>query len=146
MNITIDASVFVAASKVNEKYYLASRRFLQSKRGQCHELFCPLLVLPECAAAISRPTANAKLAEELVTLIINFPRLRLVQLDMSLAQCAVEIARDYRLRGDDSVYVGVAVMFDSLLISWDAEMLERGAQKVTSMTPLDWIEKEVTAD
>ena len=61
MSLTIDASVFVAASRTEEPYYDASRRFLVQAREQGTELFCPALVLPECAAAIVRPTGDSQL-------------------------------------------------------------------------------------
>ena len=100
----------------------------------------------ECAAAIARPTGDATLAEELVSLVQNFPRLQLVPLDVSLARRAAEVTRDHRLRGADSVYVSVAETVDSGLITWDAEMLERGADVVTTMTPLEWAEEQVAAE
>jgi len=146
MNLTVDASVFVAASRADEVHYLASRQFLQRVRAQRCNLYCPTLVLPECAAAIARPTADATLAEELVSLVESFPRLQLVPLDVPLARRAAEVARDHRLRGADSVYVSVAETVDSGLITWDAEMLKRGADVVTTMTPLEWAEEQVAAE
>jgi predicted nucleic acid-binding protein len=146
MNLTVDASVFVAAARADEVHYLASRQFLQQARAQRCNLYCPTLVLPECAAAIARPTADATLAEELVSLVENFPRLQLVPLDVPLAHRAAQVARDHRLRAADSVYVSVAETFESELIAWDAEMLERGADCITTMTPLEWTEKQVAAE
>jgi predicted nucleic acid-binding protein len=146
MSLTVDASVFVAASRVDELHYTASRQFLQQARAQRYTLYCPTLVLPECAAAIARPTADATLAEELVSLVENFPRLQLVPLDLPVARRAAQVARDYRLRGADSVYVSVAEMFDSRLIAWDVEVLERGADVVTTMTPLEWLDEQVAAE
>ena len=141
MRLTVDASVFVAASRVDEEHYLTSRRFLQQVRSRRCTVFCPTLVLPECAAAIARPTSDPALAEALVSLIETFPGLQLVPLDLPMARHAVRVARDYRLRGADSVYVSVAEVFDSELVAWDAEMLTRGAAVVTTMTPLQWTEE-----
>ena len=143
MNLTVDASVFVAASRADEVHYRASRQFLQQIQARQCDLYCPTLVLPECAAAIARPTADARLAEELVLLIQGLPRLHLVPLDVTLAQHASQVARDHRIRGADSVYVSVAGIFDSKLVAWDAELLERGASVVTTMTPLEWMEEPV---
>ena len=142
MNLTVDASVFVAASRTHEVHYYASRQFLQQTRAQRCDLYCPTLVLPECAAAIARPTADARLAEELVSLVETFPGLQLVSLDLHLARRAAQLARDHRLRGADSVYVSVAEISDSRLISWDAEMLERGTEVVKAMTPLEWVAEQ----
>ena len=111
MNLTVDASVFVAASRSDEAHYPASHQFLQQVRAQRCNLFCPTLLLPECAAAIARPTADARLAEELVSLVKTFPKLQLIPLDLPLAHHTVQIAKDHRLRGADSVYVSVAETF-----------------------------------
>jgi predicted nucleic acid-binding protein len=146
MNLTVDASVFVAAARTDEAHYRASRRFLRRAREQRCQLYCPTLLLPECAAAIARPTADAALAEELVSLVENFPGLQLVPLDAPLARHAVQVAKEHRLRGADSVYVSVAPMLDAGLIAWDAELLERGADVVTTMTPLQWTEERAAAE
>ncbi|MCK5382086.1 MAG: hypothetical protein KAJ81_11470, partial [Candidatus Latescibacteria bacterium] len=88
MNCTIDASVFVAAVRVEEDNYTVSRRFLQQVRAEAVTVFCPTLVLPECAAAIARPTGDAALVEELTMLIESYPGLSLVALELSLARRA----------------------------------------------------------
>ena len=143
MILTIDASVFVAAARSQETHYAISRQFLRQVRSQNATVFCPSLVLPECAAAIVRPTGDTALGEELVALIAGFPGLRLVSLDSSLAQQAVQIATHHRLRGADSVYVAVANAANATLITWDDEMLDRGASVVTTRTPQQWmVERE----
>ena len=64
VKFTIDASVFVASARSDEPNYLISRDFL--REAQTHEVYCPSLVLVECAAAIARQTRDPSLAEELV--------------------------------------------------------------------------------
>jgi predicted nucleic acid-binding protein len=143
MILTIDASVFVAAARPQESHYSVSRQFLRQARSQNATVFCPTLVLPECAAAIVRPTGDRALAEELVALIAGFPELHLVSLDPPLAHQAVQVATHHRLRGADSVYVAVASAADASLITWDDEMLDRGAGVVTTRTPQQWmVERE----
>lgn len=146
MNLTIDASVFVASARTAEAEYPASRRFLQQAQMQAADLFCPFLVLPECAAAIARSTGDSALADKLVELIESLPQLNLVPLDSALTRRAVRIAAAYRLRGADSVYVAVAEASNAVLISWDAEMIERGSGLVGAMTPSAWIERNVAAE
>lgn len=53
MNLTVDASVFVAAARTEEVHYEASRQLLLRAQAQDVTLFCPVLILPECAAAIA---------------------------------------------------------------------------------------------
>lgn len=139
MNLAIDASVFVSSVRTEETHYHTSRRFLMQVQSQNDVLFCPSLILPECAAAIARPTGDAALGEELVTLIEAMPGLQLVHLDSSLAHRAAEIAARHRLRGADAVYVAVAETLDAALITWDTEMVERGAAMVTTMTPTQFL-------
>lgn len=62
-----------------------------------------------------------------------------VSLDLRLATRAAEIAIEYRLRGADAVYVVVAEEFNSILISWDAEMLQRSPESMLTMSPEEWL-------
>lgn len=70
--------------------------------------------------------------------------MRLVTLSIPLAERAAQIAAVQRLRGADSVYVAVAEEFATTLITWDSEMLQRGAALVTTMTPDDWLKAHQT--
>lgn len=104
---------------------------------------CPTLVLPECAAAIARRTGNPDLARQLVLLIEQYPRLQLVALTLPLAQRAAQSAAMHQLRGADAVYVAVAGAVGARLITWDVEMLNRGAAVVSTATPTMWLEESV---
>jgi len=105
-------------------------------------VFCPTLVLPECAAAIARPTGDAAWVEELTRLIESFPSLHLVPLDLPLARRAAQIAAIHRLRGADAIYAAVAETFNATLITWDAETLQRGPAIVSTLTPAEWVERQ----
>lgn len=142
MSLTIDASVFVAATRLQEQHHDISREFLQKVQEKAIEVFCPTLALPECSAAIARRTGDSALAEEVVSLIENFPNLYLVSLDATLAHRASEIAIAHRIRGADSVYVAVAESASADLITWDDEMLQRGRNLVSTMTPVEWIDDQ----
>lgn len=141
MNCTIDASVFVAAARIEEEHYAVSNQFLQQARAPVVTVFCPVLVLAECAAAIARPTGDAALAEELVTLVESFPGMRLAAIEWPLARRAAQIAIAHRLRGADSIYAAVAELYQSALVTWDEEMLERCPAVVATLTPMKWIEQ-----
>jgi predicted nucleic acid-binding protein len=133
---TIDASVFVASVRYDEPGYLTSREFL--REAQAYEVYCPALVLTECAAAIARQTDDPTLAEEIVYIIEDFPAINLISLDHQLARKASKIALMNRLRGADAVYAAVAAVFDAVLISWDQEMLKRCPQTVKTISPDEW--------
>ena len=136
MRCTIDASVFVASARSDEPNYLSSRKFLRD--AQSLEIYCPTLALAECAASIVRQTGDPSLAEELVSIIEDFPGINLISLDLSLARKAAQTAIAHRLRGADAAYVAVADAFDATLISWDQEMLKRCPPAVAAITPDHW--------
>ena len=140
MNYTVDASVFVATARSAELHHPASMEFLLSVREQTTSLFCPTLILPECAAAISRQTDQSALARKTVLLVLQFPNLFLVSLDTPLARRAAEIAETHRLRGADGVYAAVAEAFQATLITWDSEMLQRAPAVTRTITPAQWLE------
>lgn len=62
-----------------------------------------------------------------------------MSLTSARAEEAARVAASYRLRGADAVYVAVAQEFGTMLITWDAEMLTRGARAVPVLTPTDWL-------
>ena len=142
MNYTIDASVFVAAARAPDAHHAASLEFLRQIEEQTGNLFCPTLVLAECSAAIARQTDRPILAERTVALVERFPNLLLVPLDIPLARRAAQSAMTYRLRGADSIYVAVAEAFNTTLITWDAEMLQRSPAVVAALTPTEWMEQQ----
>jgi len=109
MNLTIDASVFVSAARPSEESYAMSNRFLQQAKGL--NIFCPVLIIPECGAAIARPTGDPGLSRRMVSLVGSFPGMNLVSLDSKLAFRAAEIAIQHHLRGADAVYIAVADAF-----------------------------------
>ncbi len=144
MNCVIDASVFVAALRKEEPRYNASRRFLQRVQASNSAVFCPTLILPECAAAIARATGDATLVREVILQIESFPGMQLVPVELYLAHQAAQLAMDCRLRGADSVYAAVAARFGAVLITWDNEMIERSAIMVTVQSPEEWLQENPT--
>ncbi len=139
MTITIDASIFVSAARPEEEHRAESQRFLDQFLLTEEVVFCPALILAECAAAIARRTADADLARGIIARIERFGNLQLVELTVERARQAALIAAIHRLRGADAIYVAVAAEFGATLITWDAEMLARGAAAVTVQTPGDWL-------
>jgi predicted nucleic acid-binding protein len=139
MRLTIDASVFIAAARTTEPNFASSGGFLKQARAILAEVICPVLVLPECSAAITRRTSNPALALTLITAIEGWPDLQLIQLTSARARRAAQLAATHRLRGADSIFLATAEEFTTLLVTWDDEMLQRGAAVVTVITPADWL-------
>ncbi len=137
--LTIDANVFVSARVRTEVQHSASDQFLNRLVQSVVTIACPTLIVPEVAAAIARSTRNVNLANAVASQIEVFPYLSLIELTPARARQAASIAVLYRLRGPDAVYVAVAQELGTTLITWDVEVLTRGAQAVTVMTPGDWL-------
>lgn len=145
MNYTIDASVFVVMARVTEPHHLASLDFLTALQTSGADVFCPALILAEASAAITRRTGDTVAAMNLVALIKNFAGMNLVAVAEALAERAAQIAADCRLRGADAVYVATAEEFTTTLVTWDGNMLQRGAAVVATMTPEDWLQAQSSA-
>lgn len=123
--VTIDASVFVSAFTPSELAHQASKEFMASVRDQSLPIIVPILVLPEISAAFSRGQSNPKLGMAFVKELQNFPNTTFINVDKTLANLAVEIAANHRLRGSDAVYAAVALRFGTELITLDKEQLAR---------------------
>jgi predicted nucleic acid-binding protein len=139
MSFTIDASVIVSAAHAPDVNHTDSFEFLRRIRLQNEGVFCPTLVLTECAAAIARQTNLPDQAQRVLSHIEAFPNMSLISLDLDLARRAAQIAISQRLRGADAVYVAVAESFEATLITWDSEMVSRSAPVASALTPADWI-------
>jgi predicted nucleic acid-binding protein len=123
--VTFDASVIVSAFTPGEPAHAESKAFMMEVRRQAIPIIVPTLLLPEVSAAFSRGQGKPELGIEFARVLQNFPNTTFVELNSSLADAAVEIAANHRLRGSDSVYVAVASRFGTELITLDREQLER---------------------
>lgn len=122
---TVDASVFLNAFNPYEAGHEVSRAFLAQLQKQAFPIIVPTLLLPELAATVGRGQRDAELARRFATQVARLPHLLLIPLDTTLAQQAVTIAADYRLRGSDAVYAAVALRFGCALITLDREQGSR---------------------
>lgn len=145
MRITIDASVFVAAARPSEARHAESRDFLRAARASNVDVVGPVLLLPECSAAVMRRTGNAELVTALLAEIEDWPELRLVTLTKPRARRAARLAAQLRLRGADAIYVATAKEFDATFITWDNEVLQRSAAIITALTPDDWLAPPISS-
>jgi predicted nucleic acid-binding protein len=133
--VAIDASVFVSAFMPMEQAHRASRKFMLSVREQSVPIIVPFLVLPEISAALARGYGKPEAAKAFVLELKNLPNITFVDLDESVADLAVDIAANNRLRGSDAVYGAVALRFGSELITLDKEQLVRLAKLLSVRAP-----------
>ena len=134
---TVDASVFLNGFNPYEPGHEVSRRFLEYLRDKALPLIEPTLLLPEVAVAVSRGREDADLARRFAAALKRLPHLLLIPLDETLAQQAMELAADHRLRGSDAVYAAVALRFGSTLVTLDREQRERVADVITACLPAE---------
>ena len=139
LSLTIDASVFVSAAMPPEAQFGDSNSFLNKIRLNPQVIRCPSLLVPGSAASLARRTGSVGVGQNSIQWIMRFPGMNLLPLDGARALQAAQVAATYRPRGADAVYVAVAQEFGTTLVTWDTEMLTRGAQAVTVMTPSDWL-------
>ena len=123
--VTIDASVFVSAFTPTEPAYQKSKAFMLKVREQSIPIIVPVLVLPEISAALSRGQGKPKLGLAFVQELRNFPYTTFVDVNESIAELAVDIAANNRLRASDAVYAAVTLRFGTELITLDREQLDR---------------------
>ena len=125
MTVTIDASVFVNAFSPTESGSDKSLQFISQLKEQSIPIILPVLVLPEIVSALSRKQGNSESALQLAKEIKLLPNITFITVDESIADLAVEIAANNRLRGSDAVYAAVALRFGAELITLDREQLDR---------------------
>jgi len=132
---TIDASVWVAALLPTDLHHQSSRDVLVRLMAQNAPIICPTLILPEVAAAVARNTDNDELAIQGSEAVRDFPGMTLRLLEPDLAMKAARLTATHRLRGADALYVTVAAEEQAVLVTWDAEIHNRGAAAVHTVTP-----------
>lgn len=123
--VTIDASVFVSAFTPTEPAHQASKAFMLKVREQSVPIIVPVLVLPEISAALARGQGKPELGLLFVQELRNFPNTTFIDVNKNIADLAVDIAANNRLRGSDAVYAAVALRFGTELITLDREQLDR---------------------
>ena len=123
--VTIDASVFVSAFTPTEPAHSASIAIMLVIRERSIPIIVPVLVLPEISAALSRGQGKPELGKAFVQELTGFPNTTFIDVDETIADLAVEIAANHRLRGSDAVSAAVALRFGTELITLDKEQLER---------------------
>jgi predicted nucleic acid-binding protein len=133
--VTIDASVFVSAFTPTEPAHQASKSFMFSVREKSVPIIVPVLILPEISAALSRGQGKPELGKAFVQELRKFPNTTFINIDETVANLAVDIAANNRLRGSDAVYAAVALRFGTELITLHKEQLDRLSKVLAVRAP-----------
>lgn len=132
---TIDASVFVNAFNAGEHGHATSRDLLAAIQNAAEPVIVPTLLLVEVASAIARIQHDPLEGVRYASAISALPHVTLISLSATLARDSAEVAANLLVRGSDAVYLRVAQMYGTTLISLDKEQLARGARIATCQTP-----------
>ena len=131
----VDASVWVSYFMQTEATHLASRDWITRKADAGIPILGPSHVLAEISGAVSRRTRREELGRMTSTVISELPAFQLIPIDRELADVSASVAAGMRLRGADAVYVALALLMNSPLVTWDKEQFTRAAPIVETLAP-----------
>jgi predicted nucleic acid-binding protein len=137
---TVDASVHVNAACLTESGAAESQALIDQLHERPWAVFSPTLLLVEIAAAVTRNKNDALEGVAMAQAVRTLPGQVWVSLDDALADQAVRLAAEYRLRGSDAVYAAVAQRYETTLITRDRQQLERLSTIMTVLTPRQALE------
>ncbi len=132
---TVDASVHINALKATEDGSPESQAFLERLHSRPWPVLSPTLLLIEIAAAATRALGDVEQGLALAQAVRNLPGQIWIPLDELLADEAMHLAAELRLRGADAVYAAVARCYGTKLITRDRQQLERLRPVLPVLTP-----------
>ena len=131
----VDASVWVSYFMQTEETHSASRDWVSQQTDAGTPILGPSHVLAEISGAVSRRTGREELGRVSSTVISRLPDFQLIPIDRELADVSASVAAGMKLKGADAVYVALALLMNSSLVTWDKEQLTRGAPIIETLTP-----------
>ena len=131
----IDASVYIALVNAHEREHASSWAWFEQTKAAEEPVVAPVILLAEVAAALSRGMGDPTLAHRVVQQLARSAVIELIQITMSMAVRAAEIAAEHRIRGCDAVYIALADQLGDTLVTLDRQQLERGGALVTVRVP-----------
>ena len=139
MRLTIDANVWIGALDIHDPFFETCRSCLLKANEQSATLYSPLLLPIEVAATIGRKTHDARYGRSAARWVRDFRGHRWQPLSEDVADVAERFAATLFLRGADAVYAAVAHLSDAVLLTYDAEVIERTSGTLRAMTPDTWL-------
>ncbi|MBN8419590.1 MAG: PIN domain-containing protein [Verrucomicrobia bacterium] len=141
MKLVIDACIFVAEQIREQAEHQAAQALLKACVERKVQLFAPVFVLAEVAAAVARLTQQPSLGEVGALRVSHLPRLAFRHIDLPFANAAARLAARHGLHGADSHYVALARELRCQLITNDEEILRRCPPTTTSLRPAVWLQR-----
>lgn len=113
----LDASVWIAARRANERHHAASRQLVEEKGAR--DLAALDLTLYEVANVAIRSWGSARSARRLADLVRTACPSSIVRLDTAMIDRAITIAEEHSLSVYDAAYVAAAEINGWTLVSGD---------------------------
>lgn len=139
MNVTVDASVWLAALSPVEHEHPSSASLISALIARAVQLHQPGLFVIEVCATVARRTQDRRLALLAARTTLATPGLVVHELDHRLAALAAEVAATCALRAADAVYVATAQNAAATLVTLDRELRERAETVALVRTPGEWL-------
>lgn len=128
--LTIDSSVIIASLLEKEPRHQEALKIWESILSGESIAIMPYSVLVEVVAAIRRRTGSEDLACEVRKEILEIENLSFVVLDQKAALEASDLAIRTGVRGMDSLVIQVVREFETELITFDEEMIQKAGKVV----------------
>ena len=126
--LTIDSSVIIASLLEKEPRHQEALKIWESILSGESIAIMPYSVLVEVVAAIRRRTGSKDLACEVRKEILEIENLSFVVLDQKAALEASDLAIRTGVRGMDSLVIQVVREFETELITFDEEMIQKAGK------------------
>ncbi|MGC8811806.1 MAG: type II toxin-antitoxin system VapC family toxin [bacterium] len=123
--MTIDSSVIIASLLEKEPRHSEALEIWNSILSGENIAIMPYSVFVEVVAAIKRRTGSEALALEIKDELLNTDTISFVILDDKSALEAAEIAAKSGVRGMDALLIQTSKEFETELISFDEEMMQK---------------------
>ena len=123
--LTIDSSVIVSYLMKTENCSKEAERIWLKVLNEEVKCIEPMTVLVEVASAVQRRTGNSELANAIINELLILKNITFVDFTKSRALKAMDISLRFGVRGMDSIFVQVSEEFNTKLITFDNDIINR---------------------
>ncbi|QQS35614.1 MAG: type II toxin-antitoxin system VapC family toxin [Ignavibacteriales bacterium] len=128
--ITLDSSVIISYLIDEEIHRSRTNQIWNKLFSENTSVIIPNTVLVEVVSAIKRRTGSIKISENIKQLLLNTSQIKLIELGNDLSSKAADVSIKYGLRGMDSIIVATAIEFNSELITFDNEIIQKYLKRI----------------
>ncbi|MFH1196298.1 MAG: type II toxin-antitoxin system VapC family toxin [bacterium] len=123
--LTIDSSVIISYLMKTENGSKEAERIWMKVLKEEVKCIEPMTVLVEVASAIQRRTGNSELANTIINELLQLKNITYVDFTKSRALKAMDISLRFGVRGMDSIFIQVSEEFNTKLITFDNDIINR---------------------